>query len=282
MIEGGKRVQNILKNSSSEKPLVSIITVVLNGEKYLEHTINSVLKQTYDAIEYIIIDGGSTDSSIRIIEKYEHEIDYWCSRSDNGISDAFNIGIDKTTGELIGIINSDDWYENNAVEQAVNAFKRTNSQVICGAINFWADNKKIITSLSDVGKIRRETSIHHSTTFISKNIYDKYGKYDVSYKYAMDYELLLRLATKNIVIYSLKDVIANRRLEGTSYKNRKEALKETKRARANYFSPVNVCLNYLFIVIKDYMGRIAKDGKLLWLYRFYWQIKNSKLSKGGI
>src|SRR5688500_14665300 len=100
-------------------PLVSVITVVYYGEKYIDAVIKSVLNQTYNYIEYIIIDGGSSDNTISIIKKYERQISFWVSENDEGISDAFNKGITKARGEIIGIINSDDWYEKDAVEKVV-------------------------------------------------------------------------------------------------------------------------------------------------------------------
>lgn len=122
-LQGGRRIRNIEKVSRSSEPLVSIITVVFNGEKYLEQTILSVLNQTYSNIEYIIIDGGSSDATLDIINKYTDKIDYWVSEPDSGIYDAMNKGISLATGQLIGIINSDDWYELDAVEEIVRAYK---------------------------------------------------------------------------------------------------------------------------------------------------------------
>ena len=280
--EGGKRLNNILRNPSANKPLVSIITAVLNGEKYLEHTIQSVLEQSYDNIEYIIIDGGSTDKTLEIIQQYDKSIDYWISHMDNGISSAFNLGIENAKGDIIGIINSDDWYEPDAVKKVVNIFVSTNPDLVCGAIQFWQHGKKIISSLSEIARIKRETSIHHSTVFIKKKIYETFGNFDVNYKYAMDYELLLRYKMEGIKFYLLNYVIANRRLEGISYINRKQALKETKLARLKHFSKLNVWVNYIYIVVKDYAGRLLKGSVLLPLYRYYWIIKNKKLSKGQL
>ncbi|MCB0383237.1 MAG: glycosyltransferase, partial [Psychroserpens sp.] len=106
----------------TKEPLISIITVVFNGEKYLQQTIDSVTNQTYKNIEYIIIDGGSTDETLNIIKANESHIDFWISERDNGLYDAMNKGISKAKGELIGMINSDDWYELNAVETVVNTY----------------------------------------------------------------------------------------------------------------------------------------------------------------
>ena len=112
-------VSTSTSTNSYSSPLVSIITVVFNGERFIEKTINSVISQTYKNIEYIIIDGGSTDKTLDIIRQYEDRIDYWISEPDNGIYNAMNKGIKLSRGKLIGLINSDDWYMENAVETVV-------------------------------------------------------------------------------------------------------------------------------------------------------------------
>ena len=104
------------------KPKISIITVVFNGVKTIEQTILSVISQKYENMEYIIIDGGSTDGTIDIIKKYEDKIAYWISEADQVIYDAMNKGIDKSTGDIIGILNSDDFYDKDIMDRINNVF----------------------------------------------------------------------------------------------------------------------------------------------------------------
>lgn len=123
---GGKRTKGTIAESSADAPLVSIVTVVYNGMATLERTIKSVLDQTYPNIQYIIVDGGSTDGTIDLLKRYEDRIDLWVSGRDKGIYDAMNKGVALCTGEWVGLINADDWYEKDTVERVVNSI-RTNA-----------------------------------------------------------------------------------------------------------------------------------------------------------
>ena len=109
----------------NDRPLVSVITIVYNGELHLEQTIKTVLEQSYSPVEYIVIDGGSTDNTMNIIKRYESHLGAWLSEKDNGIADAFNKGLKLVKGEIIGILNADDWYEPDAIEKAVAVLKDT-------------------------------------------------------------------------------------------------------------------------------------------------------------
>src|SRR5687768_15692501 len=106
-----------MNDPQNNLPLVSIITIVFNGQKSIERAINSVLGQTYPNIEYIIIDGGSTDGTIDIIKKYQHKIAFWKSEPDNGIADAFNKGLSCAKGNIIGFVNADDWYNPDTISK---------------------------------------------------------------------------------------------------------------------------------------------------------------------
>lgn len=117
---GGRRVKGILP-TAGEGPLVSIVTVVWNGAATLERTIQSVLAQKNTRIEYILLDGGSTDGTLDIIRRYEDRIDFWRSAKDKGIYDAMNQGIALCTGDWVGLINADDWYPDDAVARAMSA-----------------------------------------------------------------------------------------------------------------------------------------------------------------
>ena len=191
--EGGKRTKGILK----KKPLFSIITVVYNGEKFLEKTITSVINQSCKDFEYIVIDGGSTDRSLEIIKKYEKKIDYWVSEKDKGIYDAFNKGMIVSKGEFIGFINSDDIYKKNALKIISNYIEKNKVvDFIFGSVKkHWG-----ILHGYKPHKIKYSWGFYssHSTGFfIKRKAAEKIGFYNIKYKYHADYDYFYRLIVKN-------------------------------------------------------------------------------------
>lgn len=207
------------KRAEPGKPLVSIITPVFNGEKTLEHTIRSVLDQTYDNIEYIVIDGGSTDGTIDIIKKYTDKIAVWVSEPDKGIGDAFNKGIAASKGEIIGIINADDWYSPDAVETMVNAYMKNGDCIYHGKLQYWGPEMAPYYVFSgDDKKILTRGTINHPTVFVPKRIYEEAGTFNINFKNAVDYEWLIRAKLKGVSFCYIDRVISNMRLVGRSDK----------------------------------------------------------------
>ena len=207
------------KINDKNKPLVSIITVCLNSEKFLEDAIRSVTGQTYDNIEYIIIDGGSTDRTLDIIKKYKDKITFWVSEKDEGISDAFNKGIIAAKGEIIGILNSDDWYEKGAVKDVAEAYVLDkNTGVIHGDVCFYKDKKPLFTISPHQNPERmwREMIYNHPACFVSRPPYNTFGMFDKNLKVAMDYELLLRFYVNKVKFLHVPRVLTNQRCEGKS------------------------------------------------------------------
>lgn len=216
-----------------DKPKVSVITVVFNGEKHLEQTILSVLGQSYPDIEYILIDGGSTDGSIGIIKKYAQHIAYWVSEKDQGISDAFNKGLAKATGEIVGMINADDWYEPEAVALAVSHIQ---GQGVCfGNMQLWKNEQKEFLMVGNLDYLENEMSINHPTVFVRKSCYDQYGLFNVKYRCAMDYDLLLRLKINQVGFVYIPALMANMRWDGLSDTSWKLGCAETLDIKNSYF-----------------------------------------------
>ena len=190
--EGGLR----FNNKNIKRPMFSIITVVFNGEKYLRKTIESVKKQGFKDYEYIVIDGGSTDSSLKIIKEYKNDIDYWVSEKDNGIYDAFNKGMKLAKGEFIGIINSDDIYKPNALK-TISKYINANPKIdfIFGSVKkHWG-----ILHGYRPKKIKYSWGFYssHSTGFyVKRESAKKIGSYNLKYKYHADYDYFYRMIVK--------------------------------------------------------------------------------------
>ncbi len=206
----------------NEYTKVSIITVSYNAVGTIEQTILSVVNQTYSNIEYIIIDGGSTDGTIDIIKKYQDKITYWVSESDNGIYDAMNKGINIANGEIIGIINADDWYEKNAIEISVNnLLKNEELDGICGDIFVYMECSKCtlvkrICSSTSLNLLKNGMTIMHPTVFLKKRFYYKYGNFNTEFRIAADYDLMLRASLNGANIKYIPMIISHFRLGGTS------------------------------------------------------------------
>ena len=214
-MEGGIRKLGIEKKSILNKPLVSVVTVVLNGEKYLEQTIQSVLSQSYDNIEYIIIDGQSNDKTLEIIKKHESKIDYWLSEKDGGIYYAMNKGIAHANGDIIGILNADDFYSPDTILNVVNAFLKTNADVFHGDI-ILLDNDKKTRMQPDIHKMMQQPSVFHPTCFVKKQVYSKIGGFNTDYKISADYDFLLRCIKSNFKFEYIPQVLTYFRPGGMS------------------------------------------------------------------
>lgn len=217
---------------------VSIITPCLNSEKTIRDTIESVLGQTYDNIEYILVDGGSTDRTVEIIEEYYPVFGgrlQYTSEKDKGIYDAMNKGIIRADGDVIGIINSDDWYENDVVKEIVQCFESTDAGVVYGEI--WVINEND----------QRMYHTHHSTfpphpsTFVRREVYQRFGTFDLHYQIAADRELLLRLMMKGIRFVHINEILANFRKTGISNARNLVCARETYEINIRYLGKCPVC-----------------------------------------
>jgi glycosyltransferase involved in cell wall biosynthesis len=253
------------------QPLVSIITIVFNGEATLERTILSVLNQSYCNLEYIIVDGGSTDRTLEIIQKYKERISYWISEPDQGVSDAFNRGVTLANGSIIGIINSDDWYEPQAVAKAVNEFHTTDTDIVCGSISYWYSSEEIELFYPDLDNLVVDSTLPHPAVFSKKEVYSIIGLFNLSYLTAMDYEWLLRAKVNGFKFSSINDCLANMSGGGLSVKFQADATKESLRAKLFYF-PEKRSISYLyyyFQITKSILKNVFEKLHLKILIKLY-------------
>ncbi len=224
-------------------PLVTVITVVLNGKKYLEQTIRSVIHQTYPNVEYIIIDGGSTDGTIDIIKKYENQIDYWVSEPDKGIYDAMNKGVESACGMWINFMNSGDYFMRIRTIFELSSFLLTTPDIVAGqAIT---DCGKVFpyynceTSLFSWISIANKAYVSHQGSFISKNAFCKLGYYDTTYKLRSDFDFFLKAVVKKFDLLRLNIVVVVYNTEGISSKlvNRIKFKLEERRSVVKILGP---------------------------------------------
>jgi glycosyltransferase involved in cell wall biosynthesis len=205
---------------------VSIITVALNNAEYIEACIQSVINQDYKNIEYIVVDGGSTDGTIDIINKYEDKINVWISEPDKGMYDAINKGIGTSSGDIIGILHSDDIYiDEHVIGNVVQEFRNNIDSVYADLVYVERNNIKNVvryydSSVFQISKFAYGWMPAHPTCFIKKAVYTKYGLYKTDFIIAADYELLVRFYAKHGVSYSyLPKVIVKMRNGGLSTRN---------------------------------------------------------------
>ena len=214
---------------------VSIITVVYNGAPYIEDCIKSVISQSCGDIEYIIIDGKSTDETLEIINRYKDRIDVVVSEKDDGHIYAMNKGLKMATGDIVGFLHSDDFYASpNIIDKVENAFKIRNVDSVYGdllyvdkenprkVVRYWKDKQY------NIKRIKHGWMPAHPTFFVKREIYKKHGTLDTSFKIAMDYELVLRFFYKyKISALHVPEVFVKMRYGGVSNRSIRNIIRKT-------------------------------------------------------
>ena len=231
---------------------VSIITVSYNSVKTIEQTITSVLSQSYKNIEYIIIDGASKDGTQQVIEKYKDKISYYVSEKDKGLYYAMNKGLDVATGDIIGIINSDDWYTVDAVANVVECFAQNDAELIYGlTVVVEQDGTEKLNRTKMLETIWHQAPFFHPSVFVKKDVYNRIGEFCTDYKVAADYDLLLKFYSENIKFQYIDKVIAYFRLGGISTVLMKTGYRENYKISMSY---VDKCPNreYVLEQIKEH------------------------------
>lgn len=243
-------------------PKVSVITVCYNAEEFIENAINSVLNQTYENIEYIIIDGASTDNTVSIINKYKSQIAFFLSEPDNGMYEAMNKGIKTATGDILYFLNSDDvFYDEYIVKNVVKMFQRNNDvELIYGPIIIRdpTTNESFIKPHDYITKsFFIYNAICQQGIFYKANVFNKCGQFDTTYKIVGDYEWVLRAFYKyNIKRQYYESIIAIFRNGGMSNSDEFSSLHNIERQKVmkDYFNKFKI-LKYNFIL---FSGRVLK------------------------
>ena len=228
---------------------ISIVTVVWNNKESIRDAINSVLSQTYIDIEYIIVDGASTDGTIEIIQSYGDKISMFKSEPDNGLYDAMNKGITLATGDIIGILNSDDFYlDKNLLSEVMSEFKNKEIDCLYGDLVYVnaINTSKVIRYWKSKefknGLFQKGWHPAHPTFFVKKECYKKFGLFNTKLKISADYELMLRFLEKHkIKSLYINKIFVNMRVGGESNRSIKNIIK------ANFESYKAWELNDLYI-----------------------------------
>lgn len=210
-----------VERTTEKETLISVITVCYNSEKTIERTLKSMLNQTYSNYEYLIIDGKSTDNTLEILHKYESLFEGRMkiySEPDKGIYDAMNKGIKMATGQLIGLLNSDDYYEIDALEIMVEEFKKIENPhaVLYGFQRNFEGEKEVKTFLYHHDYLKYQM-ITHPTCFVTPEVYRDMGLFDLNYRSSADYEFMLRIYdTGKVYFHPIYKVISNFQQGGMS------------------------------------------------------------------
>jgi glycosyltransferase len=223
---------------------ISLLTPTYNSAQTLARTIDSVIAQKYEDLEYIIFDGNSADNTRQIVDSYKTKINInFISEKDDGLYDAMNKGLKAATGDIVGILNSDDFFDNDQVLKNVSQkFEETNTDIVYGDIVYFSEDTNKITRKWTAGKYNEKLldngwTIPHPALFVKKEIYEKYGYYKENYKIAADYEFILRLLKVHKVnLEYIPKVFVRMYDSGTSAKNiqnRKIGWEELKKAWAD-------------------------------------------------
>ena len=260
------------------QPKVSIVTPSFNQAPFLEATIQSVLSQDHPNLEYIIIDGGSTDGSVKIIKKYQDRLAYWVSEPDKGQTDAINKGFNRATGEILAWLNSDDTYEPGAVQKAEAALaENPQASMVYGDANFINAEGRVIgrfpAAQTDHRKLRQGyVHVPQQAAFFRAEYWRQVAPLDSSFFFAMDYDLWVRISALAPLVY-VPDTWANFRMHGDAKSIAAddrcwpEMLKVHRRLGGSIFSVIYI----------KYLARIILGPYLRWK-RKRWVARNTKNS----
>lgn len=273
-IEGGLRTKGFLKYSKNSKPLISVVTVVLNGVRYLEEAILSVINQTYANIEYIIIDGGSTDGTLDIIYKYENHIDYWASEKDSGLYNAMNKGIRLSRGDFIGFVGSDDYLYLDTLEKLAKVAKNKTIDYTVGPVDIINKNGKLVEKAQVLSnflyknRFIYDMATHHLSFYVNKKIINKVGTFNESFKIRSDFDMAISVMSISKKYYKFSDSVGSFRKGGISgsYKTYFETFYILRRHGVSIFKSI---LNILPSLIKVFVVKNFPSLLIKWLRKSF-------------
>ena len=275
-------------NTSSaafKPPTVSIVTVVRNDVENIERTMLSVLNQTYPHVEYVIIDGGSTDGTVDVIKKYANRLAFWVSEPDRGIFQAMNKGIDHVTGEWINFMNSGDYfYQNDVFEKIFTDPTIVQADCLYGGFVGIVDGQPVLSEAFDDVKSRawKGLPLGHQTLFARTELMKKH-KFDTKYRVSADGDFVLRCIAEGRVFKKVEPIIFQVGTLGFSYNNQWKARFENWRIARKYFGGICTDLFFLWSTVYAFCFGIFKRVTPKFIYSFlrkmYQPLKNKIMYK---
>lgn len=252
---------------SDNLPLITIVTVVFNGERFIEETINSVLAQSYPNIEYVIIDGGSSDRTLDIIRKYEYAIDYWSSGPDLGIYDAMNKGISAARGQWINFMNAgDSFYSSDTVFELFSSPVESEVIVLYGNVNARYDGFSKVVYPGRLQNLWLGLQFCHQSAFVASD-YIKHNRFNANNKITADLEFFYSSYLGGCRFHYVNVVVANFRTGGISEGNRIATIVSSWRTVKMFRGGIHVCLAYFSIILMALFSVCAKKLLPRWLVK---------------
>ena len=260
---------------NKRKPLISIVTVTYNAEEFLEKTIQSVIEQTYDNIEYIIVDGASSDGTLKIIQKYNKNITYWVSEKDEGIYYAMNKAIDLSCGEWINFMNAGDTFVDTDSVRKVVTQVSPDIDIICGGINVIDSSTSCYEGPSPLSMIKERFPCNHQAMFTRVDVIKKY-KFNTFYKIASDADLMLKLYNHHHLFSFIDEAIVNYLKDGYWNDNFERAHIELLYISSQY--PNKHILGHTsFIALLEHNKEYNKEYKKSIIHSFIFKLDDLKV-----
>lgn len=227
-VSGGLRTRGLFKLSSAGRPLVTVITVVFNGIKTLEATIMSVLEQSYDNVEYIVIDGGSSDGTLDLLRKYEFAVDFWVSERDKGIYDAMNKGLRMAQGKWVALLNADDTY---FTRDALSKLAALDDDVYVAASDVMMHTKEGLKRfvIDERRPLYKNVPYMHTGMFVRSNLYSKLGGFRDDLRIASDIDFIMRIMESGVDVYRFSEPLVVMRDDGVSVRSFEQGRREYRK-----------------------------------------------------
>lgn len=252
------------KESGMHKMKFSIVTCCFNAVETLGRTMKSVLNQTVSPMEYVVVDGGSTDGTVALIASFQPRFEaagirfVWKSESDRGIGDAFNKGIAQTTGDWVGLINADDWYETTALEQIEKHFQ-PDTDVYCGELKLYQPgaSESHLKLASRPQRLILGMYVMHPTVFVRRALLIQH-RFDINLRISMDYDVMLRLRASGARFLAIPAVIAHMQLGGVSA-DRQKMWQEEQMVKQRHLSPSAYFISRFYFQITKLIFELKKS-----------------------